>query len=311
MEKVLLSQGIEVSSVCLGAMNFGTTTSREAAFRVLDAYVDAGGTFIDTSNNYAHWAGTGDESETLLGEWFRTRGCRDKIVLATKVGFDRHGEGAGLRREQIEYWIDESLRKLGTDYVDLYYAHVDDPNTPLEETMETFDRLVQKGKVRILGGSNYDTWRFDRANAIAESRGLTPYSVMQQRYTYLHVRGDAAPKYPFNEAVTRERLRYLSANGIPLVSYSCLAKGGYEDDSRMPAECITGDRLDFIRKFAAEKGVCTSAMVVAWLVNQHRIEGRPRVIPLFASSRCEHFMDNLRGAELALSDEELLALDRA
>ena len=131
MKKVLLSKDIQVSSVCLGAMNFGTTTSREAAFRVLDAYVDAGGNFIDTSNNYAHWAGTGDESEMLLGEWFRERGCRDKIVLATKVGFDRHGEGAGLRREQIEYWIDESLRKMGTDYIDLYYAHTDDSSTPL------------------------------------------------------------------------------------------------------------------------------------------------------------------------------------
>ena len=311
MKKVLLSKDIQVSSVCLGAMNFGTTTSREAAFRVLDAYVDAGGNFIDTSNNYAHWAGTGDESEMLLGEWFRERGCRDKIVLATKVGFDRHGEGAGLRREQIEYWIDESLRKMGTDYIDLYYAHTDDSSTPQEETMEAFDSLVKKGKVRILGGSNYDTWRFERANNVAAGKGLTPYTVMQQRYTYLHPKADAAPKYVFNEPVTRERLRFLADGNIPLVAYSCLAKGGYESDARIPAEYVTGDRLAFIRKFAAEKGLCPSAMVVAWLVNQHRIEGRPTVIPLFASSRCEHFLENLKGAELVLSDEELLALDRA
>ena len=128
MKKILLPNGLKVSEVCLGAMNFGTTTSKEDAYRTLDIFMDRGGTFIDTSNNYAHWQGTGDESETLLGEWLRDRGCRDKVVLATKVGFDRHGEGAGLRREQIEYWIDESLRKLGTDYVDLYYAHSDDPN---------------------------------------------------------------------------------------------------------------------------------------------------------------------------------------
>lgn len=311
MNLVSLSKDINVSSVCLGAMNFGTTTSREDAFRVLDAYIDAGGNFIDTSNNYAHWAGTGDESETLLGEWLRERGCRHKVILATKVGFDRHGEGAGLRRRQIEHWIDESLRKLGTDYVDLYYAHVDDPATPLEETMEAFDSLVKKGKVRILGGSNYDTWRFDRANATAQARGLTPYTVMQQRYTYLHVRGNIVPKYPFNEAVTRERLRYLFANNIPLVAYSCLAKGGYEDVSRMPAECILDNRLTFIRQMAADKGVCTSAMVVAWLVNQHRIAGRPRVIPLFASSHSEHFLDNIKGATLPLTDTELEALDQA
>ena len=126
MEQIKLPNGLSVSPVALGAMNFGTTTSKENAYAVLDAYVAMGGNFIDTSNNYAHWAGTGDESETLLGEWLKDRGCRDRVVIATKVGFDRHGKGAGLKKEQIEYWIDESLRKLGTDYVDLYYAHTDD-----------------------------------------------------------------------------------------------------------------------------------------------------------------------------------------
>ena len=146
MKKILLPNGLEVTEVALGAMNFGTSTSKEESYRVLDAYVDMGGNFIDTSNNYAHWLGTGDESETLLGEWLRERGCRDKLILATKVGFDRHGEGAGLKAAQIEYWIDESLRKLKTDYIDLYYAHTDDPTTPMEETMEAFHRLYEKGK---------------------------------------------------------------------------------------------------------------------------------------------------------------------
>ena len=145
MKKIVISNGLEIAPVALGAMNFGTTTSKEDAYRVLDAYVDMGGNFIDTSNNYAHWAGTGDESETLLGEWLRDRNCRDRVVIATKVGFDRHGEGAGLKKEQIEYWIDESLRKLGTDYVDLYYAHTDDPTTSLEETMDAFHSLIEKG----------------------------------------------------------------------------------------------------------------------------------------------------------------------
>ena len=108
MKKIVLAKDLSVSTVALGAMNFGTTTSKEDAFKVLDAYVDMGGNFIDTSNNYAHWAGVGDESEKVLGEWFATRKNRDKIVLATKVGFDRKGEGAGLKKEQIEYWIDES-----------------------------------------------------------------------------------------------------------------------------------------------------------------------------------------------------------
>ena len=307
MEKITLPNGLTVSPVALGAMDFGTTTSKEAAFRVLDAYLDMGGNFVDTSNNYAHWNGTGDESETLLGEYFSQRKCRDRIVLATKVGFDRHGEGQGLKKEQIEYWIDESLRKLNTDYIDLYYAHTDDPTTPLEETMEAFHSLVQKGKVRCLGGSNYDTWRFCEANAAAK----TPYTVMQQWFTYLHARADIAPQYTFNEATTRERLRYLESKQIPLVAYSCLAKGGYECPERLPKELIGGERLAFLKKMAADKGVNASALAVAWMVNLHRCEGFPRVIPLFGSSRAEHFTANLRGVELTLSDDELAQLNRA
>ena len=307
MNKTTLPNGLQVSPVALGAMDFGTTTSREDAFAVLDAYLDMGGNFIDTSNNYAHWNGTGDESETLLGEYFASRKCRDSVVLATKVGFDRHGQGQGLKKEQIEYWIDESLHKLKTDYIDLYYAHTDDPTTPLEETMDAFHRLIEKGKVRHLGGSNYDTWRFAEANAVAQ----TPYTVMQQWFTYLHPRADIAPQYTFNEATNRERLRYLTSKNIPLVAYSCLAKGGYEDPARLPDELISGERLAFLKTMAKEKGVSASALAVAWMVNLHRCEGFPRVIPLFGSSKVEHFTANFIGAELPLSNDELDQLNNA
>ncbi len=307
MNKIILPNGLQVSPVALGAMDFGTTTSKEDAFAVLDAYLDMGGNFIDTSNNYAHWNGTGDESETLLGEYFASRKCRDSVVLATKVGFDRHGKGQGLKKEQIEYWIDESLHKLKTDYIDLYYAHTDDPTTPLEETMDAFHRLIEKGKVRHLGGSNYDTWRFAEANAVAQ----TPYTVMQQWFTYLHPRADIAPQYTFNEATNRERLRYLTSKNIPLVAYSCLAKGGYENPARLPDELISGERLAFLKTMAKEKGVSASALAVAWMVNLHRCEGFPRVIPLFGSSKVEHFAANFLGAELPLSNDELDQLNNA
>lgn len=307
MNKIILPNGLQVSPVALGAMDFGTTTSKEDAFAVLDAYLDMGGNFIDTSNNYAHWNGTGDESETLLGEYFASRKCRDSVVLATKVGFDRHGKGQGLKKEQIEYWIDESLHKLKTDYIDLYYAHTDDPTTPLEETMDAFHRLIEKGKVRHLGGSNYDTWRFAEANAVAQ----TPYTVMQQWFTYLHPRADIAPQYTFNEATNRERLRYLTSKNIPLVAYSCLAKGGYENPARLPDELISGERLAFLKTMAKKKGVSVSALAVAWMVNLHRCEGFPRVIPLFGSSKVEHFTANFLGAELPLSNDELDQLNNA
>lgn len=307
MKNLILPNGLTVSSVALGAMDFGTTTSKEKAFAVLDAYLDMGGNFVDTSNNYAHWQGTGDESETVLGEYFSSRKCRDRIVLATKVGFDRHGEGQGLKRQQIEYWIDESLRKLQTDYIDIYYAHTDDPTTPLEETMDAFQRLIEKGKVRHLGGSNYDTWRFAQANAIAQ----TPFTIMQQWFTYLQAKGDKAPQYIFNEYTSRERLRYLEANNIPLVAYSCLAKGGYENAERLPDELVAGERLAVLQNMAKEKNVTPSALAVAWMVNLHRCPGFPQVIPLFGSSRVDHFVSNLLGADLSLSDAELQLLNNA
>ncbi|MBE6883613.1 MAG: aldo/keto reductase [Ruminococcaceae bacterium] len=309
MKKIVLPNGLNVSEVALGAMMFGTTTSKKDAYAALDLYVDMGGNFIDTSNNYAHWAGTGDESETLLGEWLQERGCRDRIVLATKVGYDRHGKGAGLKKEQIEYWIDESLRKLKTDYIDLYYAHTDDFNTPIDETMETFHQLVKKGKVRTLGASNYDTWRLAEANVAAESKGWTPYSVHQQSFSYLHPKFGAAPKYRFNELVNRERLRFLCAKNMPLVSYSCLCKGAYENPDRLPHEYEGGARLDYLRSMAAEKGVAPSALVIAWLANLHRCEGFPRVIPLFSASPT-HMKQNLAGLELSLTDEELTMMNQ-
>lgn len=308
MKKILLPNGLNVSEVALGAMMFGSTTSKKESYEALDLYMDMGGNFIDTSNNYAHWAGTGDESETLLGEWLRERGCRDRVIIATKVGFDRHGKGAGLKKEQIEYWVDESLRKLGTDYIDLYYAHTDDVNTPIEETMEAFDRLVSKGKVRTLGSSNYDTWRLAEANMIAERNGWTPYTVMQQRLSYLNPKFEVAPKYTYNEVVDRERLRFLCEKNMPLVSYSCLCKGAYEDPTRLTDEYVGGKRLSFIREMAAEKGVNPSALVIAWLTNLHRCKGFPRIIPLFSATP-EHMRNNLHGLSISLSDEELAEMN--
>ena len=310
MKKIEIS-GLSVSEACLGAMNFGTSTDEESAFAVLDAFVGRGGNFIDTSNNYAHWLGSGDESETTLGKWLKSRGGRDKLVIATKVGFDRHGEGQGLKKEQIEYWIDQSLAKLQTDYVDIYYAHTDDPTTPLEETMETFDKLVKKGKVRVLGASNYDVWRFIDANAVAKEKNFTPFTLMQQRFSYLYERSDVAPKYKFNECVTRERMRFLSDRKLPLVAYSCLSKGGYSVPSRMPANMICGERLSCLQNMAREKGVDASALVIAWLVNLYRMPGYTRVIPLFSSSSVGHFLQNLDGCELVLSDEEMKILTNA
>ena len=171
--------------------------------------------------------------------------------------------------------------------------------------MDAFHGLIKKGKVRHLGGSNYDTWRCSEANAMAK----TPYTVMQQWFTYLQARGDKAPQYLFNEYTGRERLRYLEAKNIPLVAYSCLAKGGYANEDRLPEELVAGERLAVLQNMAKEKGITASALAVAWMVNLHRCEGFPRVIPLFGSSQVAHFVSNLIGADLQLTDQELQQLN--
>lgn len=303
MKKINLgAEGQKVSEICLGAMNFGTTTSEKQSCEVLDCFVDNGGNFIDTSNNYAHWAGTGDESETLLGNWLSKRGGREKLVIASKVGFDRHGEGAGLKAAQIEYWCDQSLKKLKCEYLDLYYAHTDDTNTPLEETLEAFDKLIKKGKVRAIGASNYDSWRFCEAEFTAHKHGFTPYTVMQQRFTYLWSKNGVKLKYPFNECTDYERLRLLKKYNIPLVAYSCLAKGGYADNSKIPEEYVKDERLKRLNFMAKQLNTTPTCLVIAWLINLYRVNEYPVVIPLFSSSNSEHLLENLKACELKLDD---------
>jgi aryl-alcohol dehydrogenase-like predicted oxidoreductase len=180
----------------------------------------------------------------------------------------------------------------------------------MEETLETFHRLVKKGKVRVLGASNFDTWRLAEANLTAGAKGWTPYTVMQQKFSYLHPKFGTVPKYTFNEHVNRERLRFLCDKDMPLVAYSCLCKGAYENDLRLPADYEGGERLALVRRMAEERGVNPSAIVIAWLTQLHRCEGFPRVIPVFSSSS-RHFADNMRGIEIILSDEELQMMNKA
>ena len=305
--------GLTVSNMCLGTMMYGTSTPEEEAFRQLDTFLDMGGSFIDTSNNYAHWypGASGDESETLLGKYFKERGNRDKFVLATKVGFDRHGEGAGLSAKQIKYWCEESLRKLGTDYIDLYYAHSDDMNTPIEETMEAFDKLVKEGKVRSVGASNFFTWRMCEAKNVAEKNGLVDYTVNQCCYTYLYARGDKKLKYRFNVNATDERLLYLSQNNIPLVAYSCLAGGGYDRPERLPVQYENPERLKALTDCAKELGLKPSALAIAWLLSQDRLQDRPTTIPLFSSSSTEHLKEILVMSDYVLDSEILEYLTNA
>ena len=182
MKTILLGHsGIAVSELCLGILPFGTKVDEGTSFALLDAYYEAGGRFIDTANNYSMWrsGGMGIESEATLGKWMKARGNRPDLVVATKVGFNRRDIGPRLSRPTIAAEVAGSLARFGADHIDLYYAHADLRQDPLEETLETFDTLVDAGKVCALGCSNYRVLRIERARHVSRPHGWTEYCCVQ------------------------------------------------------------------------------------------------------------------------------------
>jgi aryl-alcohol dehydrogenase-like predicted oxidoreductase len=292
-ELPLGDSGASVSALCLGTMFFGTTVDEETSFAVLDRYYDAGGRFFDTANNYAVWVdgGEGGESEALLGRWMRERGNRDDIFLATKVG-GWHDEGLGAAA--IARGIEGSLERLGTDRVDLYYAHVEDRSVPLEETVDAFGDLVAAGKVRHVGCSNHPAWRIERARSLDGTR----YCCVQQRHSYLRPRpgADFGRQLPAGE----ELLDYCASEGVGLLAYSVLLGGAYTRDDRPLPEPYEADagRLETLHAVAEETGATPNQVVLAWLL-------RGGVIPLIAASSEEQLAENLGSLEVELSADQL------
>src|SRR5580700_5929427 len=227
----------EVSVLSLGAMLMGTRTDEVTAFAVLDRYVQAGGTFIDTSGNYAFWVnGTqGGESEELLGRWRRSRGAGDEIVIATKVGARPLAPGTsftdnaeGLSAKVIRESAERSRDRLGMARLGLLYAHIEDPAVPLAETVEAFAALVAEGTVGLLGVSNHWAWRAERARSLAAAAGLPGYEVLQYQHSYLRPRTDLPGLLsPDGDqgAVGADLLSYLRADPqLAIVAYSPLAR---------------------------------------------------------------------------------------
>jgi aryl-alcohol dehydrogenase-like predicted oxidoreductase len=303
---------VDVSALCLGAMNFGSRDDRETSYKMLDTYYEAGGRYIDTANAYARWVDgcQGGESESLLGEWMRERGNCDELFIASKVGFPAPVDGLtqGLSAEQITTAIDGTLRRLGIERVDLYYAHVDDRTVPLEETLEAFHGAVVAGKVRYLGASNYRIWRLERARCLAEAQGWTPYAAMQQRYTYVRPR----PSYSFFPHVSADRmmLDYCKHAGMTLMAYSPLQGGAYtREDREFPDPYQWPDtekRLAVLKAVAAEAGATVHQVVLAWMIRSD-----PPVIPVIAASTEAQMAENLGALEVELSEKQMERLDGA
>ena len=229
--------GLKVSVLCLGTMQFGWTADEAASFSVLDAFVDAGGNFIDTANIYSRWADNSyaGKSEEIIGRWLKQRGRREDLVIATKVR-GQMGPGPndeGLSRKHIMRAVEDSLRRLQTDYIDLYQAHWYDSNTPLEETLRAFDDLIAQGKVRYIGASNYPAWLLTKALWVSDKHGYARYDSLQPHYNLVH-----------RAEFERELMHLCQDQGLGVIPYSPLAggflTGKYRRDQPVPPSERTG-----------------------------------------------------------------------
>ena len=311
MRTVLLGNtGVQVSAFCLGTMHLGSRTDRETSYRILDRYVEASGSFLDTANNYAMWVPgyVGGESETLLGEWMRERKNRAEVFVATKVGFDYPGVERGLRAYQIETECEKSLRRLGIGTIDLYYAHRDDRNTPMEETLEAFDRLVKAGKVRFVGASNLTAWRLEEARWVSQTHGWVEYCCIQQRYSYIRPKPGAS--FGHQTAANDDLLDYCRARGIRMLAYSPLLSGAYvRADRAFPDQYLGPDtdaRVAALRAVCEEAGATANQVVLAWMA-----QSDPAVIPVFGASTVDQLQENMGAQEVELSAEQVARLNDA
>lgn len=303
---------LEVTPLCFGGNVFGWTADKATSFALLDAFLDAGCNFIDTADGYSRWVEghKGGESETILGEWFKARGNRDKVVLATKIGCDMGPGRQGLSRERIVAGVEESLTRLQTDYIDLYQTHFDDETTPVEETLEAYGTLVRAGKVRFIGTSNMSVARLQKSLAASQSHGYPRYESLQPEYNLCErqrFESDYAPLCAKEE--------------IGVIPYFSLAAGFLTGKYRSQADLegraraaragrYMNDRglriLDALDGVAAERGATPAQVALAWLM------ARPTVTAPIASATSLTQLEELVGAlDLSLPSEAMVKLDAA
>src|SRR3954454_21580848 len=294
---------LDVFPLCLGGNVFGWTADEPQSFAVLDAYTGAGGNFVDTANSYLIEHG---RSETVIGRWLAERGNRDEIVLATKVGGGR-GAVRNLRAETIEREAQASLERLQTDRIDLYYAHFDDEDTPLEESLRAFDALVQAGKVRHIAASNYSPERLNAALELQRSKGLAEFTALQPHYNLIE------------REFERTLLPVADAWNLAVLPYSGLARGFLTGKYRPGGEAVESPRAEAARAYLDNGGeavlrvldevadahdTTVAAVALAWL------RAHPRVVAPIASARTTEQLEQILPAatlELARADVDRLS----
>jgi aryl-alcohol dehydrogenase-like predicted oxidoreductase len=310
-ERTLGASGLTTPPLILGGNVFGWTADRQASFAILDAFVAGGGRMIDTADSYSTWVPghRGGESESIIGAWLRQRGRRDDVLLATKVGAEV-AFTKGLAPARIAAAVDGSLQRLGTDRIDLYFAHYDDPAMPLEDTLAAFDRLMRAGKVRAIGASNHDAPRLRRALDISAERGLASYTVLQPHFNLLERARFEGPL----QDLCIER-------GIATVPYFALASGFLTGKYRRAADVSGAARGSAVGRYldpqglavlaavdavAADAGATPAQVALAWLAAQRSVAA-----PIASATSVPQVEELLGAMRLVLTLPQLAALDAA
>lgn len=312
-QRPLGRSGLTVSPLCFGGNVFGWTADEATSFRLLDAFVDAGFNFVDTADVYSAWApgNRGGESETIIGNWMKSRGNRDRIVLATKVGSEMGPGKKGLSPAWIRTAVEDSLKRLQTDRIDLYQSHWDDPSTPFEDTLGAYKELIDQGKVRAIGASNLTAPRLREALEVSARTGLPRYETLQPEYNLYSREGYEAEL----EGICRE-------NGLGVITYYSLAAGFLTgkyrsaDDAGKSARGngavskYLNDRgraiLAALDEVAGRHGATPTQVALAWLI------ARPGLTaPIASASKPEQMGDLIAAAKLPLDAEDIGRLDRA
>jgi aryl-alcohol dehydrogenase-like predicted oxidoreductase len=306
--------GLMASEFALGAMYYGWAWPKETAVDRLDQYAEAGGNFIDTANAYSE-GDSRDEfearmSERVIGEWMRDRKNRSRMIIASKMGEGSPCAAEGASARQIREECEKSLKRLQTDYIDLYYLHLDDRGTPLEESLGALGDLVGEGKVRHIGASNFNAWRLAVAIETSKRLGLPRFCAIQNEYTYLRIKHGFHPAWPTAEPMTADLLDFARSDGIAVLAYSPLLSGAYaRPEKGFPPQYTGGDaqaRLAALAEVAGETGATKNQVVYAWLMRRD-----PPAIPLVASRTAEQFVEAQGALELKLTAAQLERLDGA
>ncbi|TKC03894.1 aldo/keto reductase [Pedobacter frigoris] len=301
-----------VYPITFGGNVFGWTIDEQTSFKILDGFTSAGFNFIDTADSYSHWApgNKGGESETIIGNWMQERKNRDQVIIATKVGSIPGSDKKSLAPEYIKQCVENSLKRLKTDYIDLYQSHYDDPETPIEHTLEVYDQLIKEGKVRWIGASNFSAARLKASLEIAETSNLPRYQTFQPEYN-LYKR----------EKYETESEQLVIDNNLGVINYYALASGFLTGKYRSEADLNKSKRGAGIKTYLNDRGfkilkalddvseqynTNPASVSLAWLI------ARPSITaPIASVTSLAQLDDLIRAAALKLDNEEIAMLDDA